>query len=95
MSSSILPNEIRVDHDAAAATRKQASAATVARADVDNLRDDPEARSAFLSTFSAEEERSILNKIDKRFLVIIGFMYMIKQVWPLWRGAGMVHTNWS
>ncbi|KAF6810374.1 high-affinity nicotinic acid transporter [Colletotrichum plurivorum] len=80
MSASIQPDEIRVDHDAAAATRKQASAATVARADVDNLRDDPEARAAFLSTFSAEEERTILNKIDKRFLVIIGFMYMIKQI---------------
>ncbi|KAK2774499.1 high-affinity nicotinic acid transporter [Colletotrichum kahawae] len=79
MSSTIQPDEVRVDHDAAAATRKQANA-TVARSNVDNLRDDPEARAAFLSTFSADEERSVLNKIDKRFLVIIGFMYMIKQI---------------
>ncbi|KAI8297268.1 MFS transporter prlL [Colletotrichum sp. SAR11_240] len=79
MSSTIQPDEVRVDHDAAAATRKQANA-TVARSNVDNLRDDPEARAAFLSTFSADEERSVLNKIDKRFLIIIGFMYMIKQI---------------
>ncbi|KAJ0384669.1 hypothetical protein COL922a_007883 [Colletotrichum nupharicola] len=78
MSSTIQPDEVRVDHDAVAATRKQANA-TVARSIVDNLRDDPEARAAFLSTFSADEERSVLNKIDKRFLIIIGFMYMIKQ----------------
>ncbi|KAF4834607.1 MFS transporter prlL [Colletotrichum tropicale] len=79
MSSTIQPDEVRVDHDAAAATRKQANA-TVSRSNVDNLRDDPEARAAFLSTFSADEERRVLNKIDKRFLIIIGFMYMIKQI---------------
>ncbi|KAL0935443.1 high-affinity nicotinic acid transporter [Colletotrichum truncatum] len=79
MSSSIEPHDVRVDHDAAAETRKQAHA-TVDRANVDNLRDDPEARAAFLSTFSADEERAVLNKIDKRFLIIIGLMYMIKQI---------------
>ncbi|TDZ33810.1 MFS transporter prlL [Colletotrichum spinosum] len=80
MASTTQPDEIRVDHDAAAATRKLQANSTVARANVVNLRDDPEARAAFLSTFSAEEERSVLRTIDKRFLILIGVMYMIKQI---------------
>lgn len=80
MSSSNQPDEIQIDHDAAAASRKQQANAAVARANVENLRDDPEARAAFLSTFSAEEERSVINKIDKAFLILIGIMYMIKSV---------------
>lgn len=80
MSASNQPDEVRVDHDAAATSRKLQANAAVARANVDNLRDDPEARAAFLSTFSAEEERSVINKVDKAFLVLIGVMFMIKQV---------------
>lgn len=44
------------------------------------LRDDPEARVAFLETFTAQEERSIMRKVDYRFCVLIGLMYMIKSV---------------
>ena len=44
------------------------------------LRDDPEARVAFLETFSAEEERLIMRKVDLRFCVLIGLMYLIKAV---------------
>ena len=73
------PQVIKPDSTAVAATKKQASA-TIARSDAVQLRDDPEARAAFLATFSAEEEKSIMRKVDKRFLIIIGFMYMIKQV---------------
>lgn len=80
MSAPIQPNEVRIDHDATAASRKQQANAAVARANVDNLRDDPEARAAFLSTFSAEEERSVIKKVDRAFLVLIGVMFMIKQV---------------
>ncbi|TDZ27531.1 MFS transporter prlL [Colletotrichum sidae] len=80
MASITQTDEIRVDHDAAAATRKLQANSTVARANVVNLRDDPEARAAFLSTFSAAEERSVLRTIDKRFLILIGVMYMIKQI---------------
>lgn len=79
MSSSVQPDEVGVDRATAAATRKQA-AATVARADVDNLRDDPEARARFLATFSAAEESEIMRKVDKKFFVLIGLMYMIKSV---------------
>lgn len=35
---------------------------------------------AFLAGFSLEEEKRILRKIDHRFLILIGLMYMIKQV---------------
>ncbi|KAK2054866.1 high-affinity nicotinic acid transporter [Colletotrichum caudatum] len=80
MSAPIQPNEVRVDHDATATSRKLQTDAAVARADVDTLRDDPEARAAFLSTFSAEEERTVIDKIDRAFLVLIGIMYMIKQI---------------
>ncbi|KAL5450316.1 hypothetical protein PMIN05_001037 [Paraphaeosphaeria minitans] len=68
-----------IDHDVAAAHRKQASA-TVARADVDNLRDDPEAKATFLSTFTAVEERKIMRKVDKCFILLTGIMYLIKQI---------------
>ncbi|KAH8892475.1 high-affinity nicotinic acid transporter [Thozetella sp. PMI_491] len=79
MASLAQPNDISIDREAAAAARKTATA-TIARADVDNLRDDPEAKAAFLATFSAEEERSIIRKVDKKFLVLIGLMYMIKNI---------------
>ncbi len=37
-------------------------------------------KAAFLASFSLEEEKKILRKIDHRFLILIGLMYMIKQV---------------
>lgn len=58
---------------------KHAPATVVARNDK-SIHDDPTARSAFLSSFSAKEEKTILRKVDKQFLLLIGFMYMIKQV---------------
>ena len=79
MTTTTQPEDISIDREAAAATRKQATV-TIARSDVDNLRDDPEAKAAFLSTFSAEEEKAIIRKVDRRFLVLIGLMYMIKTV---------------
>ncbi|WDK11009.1 high-affinity nicotinic acid transporter [Colletotrichum graminicola] len=69
MSAPIQPDEVQVDHGATATSRKLQSNAGVARANVDNFRDDPGARAAFLSTFSAEEERSVINKVDKAFLI--------------------------
>lgn len=71
--------EVIINQDVAAAARKQASA-VVSRADVDNLRDDPEAKAAFLSTFSADEEKKIMRKVDKVFILLTGIMYLIKQV---------------
>jgi hypothetical protein len=40
-------------------------------------------KAAFLASFTLEEEKNILRKIDYRFLVLIGLMYMIKQVRPI------------
>jgi hypothetical protein len=37
-------------------------------------------REAFLSTFSAEEDKRIMRKVDRRFLLLIGLMYMLKNV---------------
>ena len=79
MAESIQPREIIVDPEAAKASRKQAEV-KVSRATTVLLRDDPEARAAFLSTFSAEEEKAIMRKVELRFSVLIGLMYMIKQV---------------
>ncbi|KAF2011173.1 permease of the major facilitator superfamily [Aaosphaeria arxii CBS 175.79] len=70
---------VTIDHDVAAQSRKNA-AAVVSRADVDNLRDDPEAKRAFLATFTADEEKSIMRKVDKRFILLTGIMFMIKQI---------------
>ena len=79
MASSSQPEQVQVDSQAAAEARKQASA-TVARADVDHIHDDPDARASFLSTFSAEEERAIIRKVDWHILPLAGLMFLIKQV---------------
>ncbi|KAJ9367563.1 hypothetical protein DTO282F9_3381 [Paecilomyces variotii] len=44
------------------------------------LRDDPVAKAEFLSSFTAEEEKSIMKKVDARFLLLTGIMYMIKTI---------------
>jgi hypothetical protein len=45
-----------------------------------DLRREPEARAAFLATFSAEEEKKIMRKVDIRFCLLIGVMFMVKNV---------------
>lgn len=37
-------------------------------------------RETFLSSFTAEEDRKIMRKVDKRFLLLIGLMYMLKNI---------------
>lgn len=37
-------------------------------------------REAFLSSFTAEEDRKIMRKVDKRFLLLIGLMYILKNI---------------
>jgi len=37
-------------------------------------------RSAFLSSFTRQEEKSIMRKVDRRFLLLIGLMYLVKTV---------------
>lgn len=39
-----------------------------------------ERRRALLQSFTAEDDKRIRRKIDRRFLVLIGMMYLIKQV---------------
>jgi hypothetical protein len=73
-----LPQEINPE---AAAHTKQRINVEISRTEGDVvLRDDPEAKAAFLSTFTSEEEKAIMHKVNKRFFVLIGLMYMIKQV---------------
>lgn len=71
--------EVAVDRDAAAQAR-QKSSGIVARGNVVHLRDDPEAKAAFLATFTAEDEKRIMRKVDMRFVFLAGIMYLIKQV---------------
>lgn len=37
-------------------------------------------KKAFLSTFTKDEDRAVMRKVDKRFLVLIGTMYLMKNV---------------
>lgn len=71
--------EVDIDRDAAARAR-QKSSGVVARGDVVHLRDDPQAKAAFLATFMADEEKRIMRKVDMRFVFLAGVMYLIKQV---------------
>lgn len=54
--------------------------ATVSRSDETMLRDDRDTKARFLETFSAAEGEAIMKKVDRQFFVLIGLMYMIKQV---------------
>ena len=78
VTTDISPN-VAINYDVAIENRQKASA-HVARADTINLRDDPEAKAAFLATFTAEEEKRIMRKVSKVFFVLTGIMYLIKQV---------------
>ncbi|KAJ3529929.1 hypothetical protein NM208_g9548 [Fusarium decemcellulare] len=65
------------------AIRKEPNITATVDADVASnarLRDDPEARAAFLSTFSPEEAKAIMKKVDRRFFILIGFMFMVKNI---------------
>ena len=85
--------DIVIDHNVAAAARQKAST-KVSRANAVNLRDDPEAKAAFLSTFTADEEKHIMSKVNKVFFLLTGMMYLIKQVSTLHPcfGSGKILT---
>lgn len=76
-SSSTSEPEIGTSDDAASIPGK--TNVTISRAGETNLRDDEDARSNFLASFTAKEADAIMKKVDNRFLVLIGLMYMIKQ----------------
>lgn len=42
--------------------------------------DDDTYRQNFLSRFTADDDRHIMRKVDLRFLPLMGFMYLVKQV---------------
>lgn len=42
--------------------------------------DDETYRQDFLSGFTADDDRRIMRKVDLRFLPLMGFMYLVKQV---------------
>jgi hypothetical protein len=72
-------SDIVINQDVATEARQRASN-KVSRSNVVHLRDDPEAKTAFLSTFSADDEKRIMRKVDKIFFLLTGIMYLIKQV---------------
>lgn len=37
-------------------------------------------KEAFLASFSSAEDKAIMRKVDRRFLLLIGLMYLIKNV---------------
>lgn len=39
-----------------------------------------EYRETFLSSFTTEEDKKVMRKVDRRFLLLIGLMYMLKNV---------------
>jgi hypothetical protein len=45
-----------------------------------DLRDNPDGRESFLAEFSVKESRDIMSKVDKRFFILIGLMFLIKNV---------------
>jgi hypothetical protein len=49
----------------------------------DSIDEEAAEKAAFLASFTLEEEKKILRKIDYRFLVLIRLMYIIKQVRPI------------
>ncbi|KAL7625727.1 hypothetical protein AAE478_004950 [Parahypoxylon ruwenzoriense] len=81
-SSSVSVPDVGTSEDAAnvAVKDRKEPSATVSQAEETNLRDDEEAKSRFLSTFSAEEGDAIMRKVNRHFFVLIGLMYMIKQI---------------
>jgi hypothetical protein len=53
-----------------------------------NLRENPDAREAFLAEFSANESKEIMSKVDNRFFILIGLMFLVKNVCY----TGFIHT---
>lgn len=37
-------------------------------------------KKAFLATFTAEEDKAIMRKVDRKFLLLIGIIYLFKNV---------------
>jgi hypothetical protein len=37
-------------------------------------------KTAFLATFTPQDDKDIMRKVDKRFLLLIGILYMTKNV---------------
>ena len=52
---------------------------SVSPADAQNVAE-AGSREAFLGSFAPEEEKRILRKVDKRFLLLIGVLYLVKNV---------------
>lgn len=57
------------------AKEKGASSPTVEAAS-----DATESKEAFLTSFTPQESHAIIRKVDRRFLLVIGMMYLIKNV---------------
>jgi hypothetical protein len=50
-----------------------------------------EYRQSILSKFSVEDEKRVLRKVDRKFLLLIGVLYLIKNVLRMWETLPKVH----
>lgn len=51
-------------------------------------------KEAFLATFTPQDDKAVMRKVDRRFLLLIGILYMTKNVsaTPLRSSAGYLLT---
>lgn len=47
-------------------------------------------REAFLATFTPQDDANIMRKVDRRFLLLIGILYMTKNVSGIWLYSEML-----
>jgi hypothetical protein len=86
MSTPVAPvinTEVSSSIETAGNTKENADVTIIDEESLDGkrkLRDDPDAREAFLAEFSAKESKEILDKVDKRFFILIGLMFLVKTV---------------
>lgn len=81
--SSVMASSTTSSAEHASSDAKSGPPTTVTNIVIDSgvdPRENEEARVAFLATFSAEESKSIMRKVDRRFFVLIGVMFMFKSV---------------
>ena len=66
-----------VDVDSNPKPHLQTTVIDTTKADIASNQD---MRAAFLSTFSANDSRAIMAKVDRKFFWLLGIMFIIKQV---------------
>jgi hypothetical protein len=54
-------------------------------------------KAAFLATFTPQDDKDVMRKVDRRFLLLIGILYMTKNVsaTPFWSSARYSLTTYQ